>query len=69
MATLSTRVILAKGIKMDREYKNVLNYTENQMLSLLRSQTHLVREIATASFVNPTRNFTSTFYIFRMFTI
>lgn len=63
MATLSTRVILAKGIKMDREYKNVLNYTESDMLSLLRSNTHLVREISTASFVNPTRNYTSSFYI------
>ena len=63
MANRNGKVILAKNIKLEKSYKNVLNYTENQMLSLLRLQTHLVREIATASFVNPTRIITSTFYI------
>lgn len=54
MATLTTRVILAKGIRMDREYKHVLNYSENALLTLLQSNTCLVAQISNASFVNPT---------------
>ena len=32
---MNSKLILAKNIKMDRNYNNVLNYTENQMLALL----------------------------------
>lgn len=35
MATeINSRIILAKNIKMDRDYNNVLNYTQTQMVSL-----------------------------------
>lgn len=54
MAELNTRVILSKGIKLDRELKNVLNYTETEMLNLLTSQTHIVAQTNKASFINPT---------------
>ena len=54
MATLTTKVILAKGIKMDRDYKNVVNYSESALLNLLQSNTHLVAQKNNASFVNPT---------------
>lgn len=67
MADLITRVIISKGIKLDREYKNVLDFTENQMLSLMLSNNHLVAQTTKASFVNPTRNNKSTIYIFTMF--
>lgn len=51
---MNSRIILAKGINMDRSYNNVIDYTENQMLSLLRSEAHLVREAADYSFIRGT---------------
>ena len=33
---MNSQIILAKNINLDREYTNVLSYTENQMLSLCR---------------------------------
>ena len=47
----NSRIILAKGIKLDREYKNVLDYSQNDMLTLLRSNDHLVRELTDCSFI------------------
>ena len=32
-----THIILAKGIKLDREYQNILNYTEDEMLNLVNT--------------------------------
>lgn len=49
--TLTSKVILCKNIKLDKKYMNVLNYTENQMLSLCRSQGHLIREVMGYSFI------------------
>lgn len=37
MANRNSQIIMCKNIKLDREYKNVLNYTETQMLSLCRT--------------------------------
>jgi hypothetical protein len=54
MATLHTRVILSKNIKMDRDYKNVLDYTETNLLNLCRASGNLVAETTTAQFINPT---------------
>ena len=54
MATLHTRVILSKNIKMDRDYKNVLDYTETNLLNLCRATGNLVAETTTAQFINPT---------------
>lgn len=34
MAILNSRIILAKNIKLDKNYKNILTYTESQMVSL-----------------------------------
>jgi hypothetical protein len=33
----NSRVIIAKNIKIDRSYKNVLTYSESQMLALCES--------------------------------
>ena len=50
MATdLNSRLILAKNIKMDRNYNNVLSYTEDEMLSLC--QTNKVVEADNYSFI------------------
>ena len=34
MADRTGRVILSKGIKLDRQYKNIIDYTESQMVTL-----------------------------------
>lgn len=51
---MNSKIILAKGINIDREYNNVLNYTENQMLTLLQSSNHLVNSANNYSFLRPT---------------
>ena len=53
---MNSRIILAKGIKLDRDYNNVLNYTTEAMLSLLRSSSHLITEANNYSFIRSTRN-------------
>lgn len=34
---MNTKIILAKNIKIDKQYKNVLSYNENEMLNLCRN--------------------------------
>ena len=51
MATRTGKVIIAKNIKLDKEYKNVLNYTESQMLALV--QTNQVASGENFSFLKP----------------
>lgn len=53
---MNSRIILAKGIKLDREYNNVLNYTTEQMLTLLRSNSHIINEANNYSFIRNSRN-------------
>ena len=50
----TNKVILAKGIKLDSNYKQVLGYTESQMISLLQNQSHLVWQNNTFNFNNNT---------------
>ena len=38
MALRTGKVILAKGIRLDRNYKNILSYSENSMVSLVTSK-------------------------------
>lgn len=38
MAARTGKLILAKGIKLDKNYKNIMDYTEAQMVSLLESK-------------------------------
>lgn len=51
MATLQSKIILCKGINVDKNYVNVLDYKENQMLSLCESQEHLVAIANDYSFI------------------
>lgn len=39
---INSKIILAKNIHIDRDYKNVLNYTTNEMIALLNSNDHFV---------------------------
>lgn len=54
MATRTGKVILSKGIRLDRSYKNVLSYTESQMLNLVT--TKKIFEGTDFSFVRPDGN-------------
>ena len=46
----NSRAILAKGIKLDRTYHNILDYSESQMLTLINSSANKVYETLNASF-------------------
>lgn len=50
----NSKVILAKDIKLDKDYINVLSYSESQMLSLLQDNAHLVYKSETANFIRNT---------------
>ena len=53
---MNSKIILAKNIEMDREYINVLNYTEQQMVNLVSSQAHLVASANNYSFIPKEKN-------------
>lgn len=52
----NSKVILAKNINLDNTYSNVLNYTENEMLTLLRSNDHLMYNGENYSFIRENEN-------------
>lgn len=47
----NSRVILAKNIKLDKNYKSVLKYTEIQMIELMTNSNNLVFQSTTCSFI------------------
>ena len=49
-------IILAHGIGMDKEHKNIVNYSTTNMLQLLRSQNHFVGEKTDYSFISENGN-------------
>ena len=51
MKTLTSKIRLCKGIHVDRNYNNVLNYSESNMLALCESQEHLVASANDYSFI------------------
>ena len=61
MATLKSEIILCKNIRLDKSYVNVLDYTENQMLSLCTSNEHLVARDDDYSFIRTTGNIFTNF--------
>lgn len=56
----NSKLILSKNIKLDKQYKEVLNYTELQMLDLLNSEEHLVNRDDKFSFLRENTNVIST---------
>ena len=56
----NSKLILSKNIKLDKQYKEVLNYTELQMLDLLNSEEHLVNRDDKMSFLRENTNVIST---------
>jgi len=51
MSILNSKIILAKGIKMDKEYNNVLSFGTNQILAILNSNAHYVNSSNKFSFI------------------
>ena len=49
-------IILAKNINMDKEYVNILDYTESALVSLCESNAHLVSKQTNYSFLKPDSN-------------
>lgn len=47
----NSRVILAKNIKLDKNYKSVLKYSETQMIELMLNSSNLVFQSTTCSFI------------------
>lgn len=54
MATRTGKVILARGINLDKDYVNILDYTESQMVTLVT--TNKVAEATNCSFLRPGEN-------------
>lgn len=54
MALLNSKIILAKGINVDRELKNVVDYTPTQMLNLMQDSSHFVASNNNYSFIRST---------------
>lgn len=51
---MNSKIILVKNINIDRQYTNVLSYTEAQMIELCLSQGHLVAQAENYSFLRNT---------------
>lgn len=51
----NSKIILCKGIKLDKDYVNVLSYTENQMLSLCNNNSHKIAEASNYTFIDRNR--------------
>ena len=45
------KVIISKGINLEKEHRNILNYSSSTMLELMQGQTHLVSYLSDYSFV------------------
>ena len=54
MATRTGKVILASGINLDKDYRNIIDYTETQMITLLNAKK--VADFTNCSFVRPDKN-------------
>lgn len=54
MATRTGKVILAKGINIDKDYVNILDYSESQMVTLVTN--NKVAEATNCSFLRPGEN-------------
>ena len=56
MSNRNSVVILSRNIKMDREYSNIIDYTESEMVSLCENSEHLVAKQNDYSFLKVNEN-------------
>lgn len=59
---MNSKIILARGIKVDREYSNVLSYTEQQMVNLCLS--NQISQADDYSFIRQNKNSISTHFTY-----
>ena len=59
----NSQIILAKDINIDKNYNNVLNYTNTQMLELLQSQAHFVGKKDNCSFLGRENRISTSFTV------
>lgn len=62
---MNSQIILARNINVDKQYTNVLNYTESQMLSLCRA--NAVASANNYSFLRATGTIFCRIYLFTMY--
>ncbi len=55
-----SKILLCKNIKLDKNYNNVLNYSENDLLTLCSDSTHLISQKNDYSFIRGNLNTIST---------
>lgn len=53
---MNSKIYLAKNIKLDKNYKAVLNYSESDMLSLITNDSNLVYAESNAQFIRDTKS-------------
>ena len=53
---MNSKIYLAKNIKLDKNYKAVLNYSESSMLSLITNDSNLVYAESNAQFIRDTKS-------------
>ena len=53
---MESKIIIAQGIKLDNDYKNVLSYTQQEMLNLVSSNDHKLAMATNYSFIRQERN-------------
>lgn len=53
MGELKSQIILAKNIKMDKDYNNVIDYNENQIIELMQKTEHYVNSANDYQFLRP----------------
>lgn len=58
---MNSNIILCKGIKLDKEYNNVLSYSTSQMLAICRSTSHRILELNNYSFIGVTNSIITNF--------
>lgn len=51
-----SKIIIAQGIKLDNDYKNVLSYTQQEMLDLVNSNDHKLAIATDYSFIRQEKN-------------
>lgn len=54
MVNMTSKIILAKDIRLDRGHQNALDYTDLQMLAVMNSSNHFVADASDYSFIRST---------------
>lgn len=54
IAVRNSEIVLSKGIKLDKDYVNCLRYNEDELISILKSEEHLVFQSVDYSFIRKT---------------